>query len=93
MHPALNVVAVGFGALLACWLYMRLWRWRCPICRRRRLRFVGTASEWSSEMVESRYWTAKCGACGRYAAQRSGLFGGWQPARRLESDPPADGEE
>jgi hypothetical protein len=84
MYSALTVVAIGVGVLLVGWLYMRLWRWRCPACGRRQLRFAGTASEWSSEWVESRFWEARCGGCGRYAVQRSGLFGRWEPARHAE---------
>src|SRR4051812_39312148 len=84
MHRVLPLVAVGFGLLLTGWLYMRLWRWRCPACGQRRLRWVGTASEWSAELVERRFWEARCRACGRHAVQRSGPFGRWTPARHAE---------
>ena len=90
MHPALTITAAGFGVLLVGWLYMRLWRWKCPACGRRQLRFVGMASEWSSEWVESRFWKARCGACGRHAIQCSGPFGRWTPARHAEPDAAPD---
>jgi hypothetical protein len=84
MGAVFTTVGVVLASLLALSLSSRLWRWRCPSCRRRRLRFVGLASEWSAGWVESRFPEGQCGACGRWAVCRAGLLGRWEPARQAE---------
>ncbi len=84
MEAVLTTTGFILGSLLLALLGLRSWRWRCPNCGRRRLRFVGLASEWSPDWVESRFPEGQCGACGRPAIRRAGPFGRWEAARHAE---------
>ena len=77
MRAILTIVLVCVGFLLGGPLYLRFWRWRCPGCAQRRLRSIGTASQWSAEWVETRYWEGQCGHCGGYAVRRMELLASW----------------
>ena len=60
MDAVLTAAGIIAGALLVTALVLRSWRWRCPTCGRRRLRFVGLASEWSAGWVESPFPEGRC---------------------------------
>ena len=84
METVLKTAGIILGSLLVMSLGLRSWRWTRPSCGCRRLQFVGLASEWSAEWVESRFPEGHCGACGRYAFRRAGVVGRWEPARHAE---------
>ena len=86
MASAVTILVVVAAALLMLSLLAKVCRGRCPNYGRRRLRFVGLASEWSTECVESRFPEVQCGACGRNAVCRAGLLGRWEPARHAEPE-------
>lgn len=83
----IETLAVGIGVLLALSVIAFRWPWRCLGCGKRRLRFVGMASEWSANFVESRFPEGRCESCGGTFVRRGGLLGRWTrlPFRQLKA--------
>jgi hypothetical protein len=71
------IVGSAMGLLTAGLLLLELDRavsWRCPVCRKKALRTVGTGGLWYDDFRVVRVFHGKCGACGQEAT-RTGLPG------------------
>jgi hypothetical protein len=84
MYELLTVFGAGLALLVVLRVYMAVWRWRCPRCGARSLRYVGTAAIYlppGDGPWDIRFQQACCGACGRSAYRRA-VFASWEPEMR-----------
>jgi hypothetical protein len=71
------IVGSAMGLLTAGLLLLEMDRavsWRCPVCRKKALRTVGTGGLWYEDFREERVFFGQCAACGQQAT-RTGLPG------------------
>lgn len=102
MSELLVILGVGLALLIALRMSYALWRWKCPRCGVRALRYVGTAAIYlppGEGPFDIRFEAARCAACGRPAYRRSTFGAPWEPEMRADPagpslpEPPAVGAQ
>ena len=92
MYELLAIFGAGLALLVGLRVYFAVWRWRCPRCGVRSLRYVGTAAIYLPPDTDGpwdiRFQQWCCNACGGRAYRRAG-FTSWElEMKAVPEEPP-----